>query len=117
MEILPGLHKSQNRRCRGFSFLEILIAISIIAIASAGLFGAFTQASRYSQPQQPTAYNAAQTQLENLYQTLGAATWPPANPSSSTITLTPTTYTHNVVVTDMTAQGKEYKKVTVTTSW
>ncbi len=119
----------------GFSLVEIMIALTILAVLSGTMFHALTSITPVSTSKQYQAYNVARQTMENLYEFVRADTYwnndpqNPLNPShnntiagvNNPVNLDGTNYQCLFAVTsagDQDGDGQEdYRKVTGTVSW
>ena len=120
----------------GFTLMEIIIAMALLAAAGTTMFRVFTSVAQVSLSKSDTAYNLASQNLALLYEAVRQDWWPNANrplslqagtaipqPPAETVdgTTFNASYTVNNnsgVLIDGNADGDEdYRRVTMTVSW
>jgi Tfp pilus assembly protein PilV len=108
----------------GFSLLEILVSLLILAVVITGIMSVFISSQRYiiRSRHRLQAANIARQILEDLYREVRQDTWDTGElrgnySKSGSITLPgePITYNWNFTVSNVT--GYSYRRVTVNVSW
>ncbi len=113
----------------GFSLLEILIAMVLLAGVGAATMTAFTSSIQVTSSDASVAYNFGRGLLEQFYERVRQDQWTTAalplstvnpGPQGQTKTLNGDTYTANYTVTAIDqdgANGEDYRRVTMTVAW
>ncbi|GEM_PF-1352728 len=122
----------RKSRQAGFTLIEVIIASLLVSTVMAMLLAAFISANRWVSPEYNSAHYVARQQLERLSEQvrqdwwnvsatdperrLNAAYNPPDRPAE-TITLDGVTYTRNYTVSNISANGRDYRKAAVAVQW
>lgn len=118
----------------GFTLVEVIVSLLILAIAVTGLFASFVAAQRYVSRSRHrlVAANAARMAIESLKSSVDQRTWddPAVNllacaayPCTKTYALpadyqgTPWNWSANYVVTPISVGGVDMRRVDVTVRW
>jgi len=125
------------RPCRkGFSLIEVLVAMVLLAGVGGSMIYAFSSSGQVTQSDHGVAYNIARGQLEQLFERVRQDTWPnaalplslqtaPARPAiapkslnGKTFTPTYTVNNDSSAVVDVNGDGQEdYRRVRMNVSW
>ncbi len=102
-------------RKRGFSLIEISIAIAALALISSGVIGMFGQGFSYlkKSKERSIAYNLAQEKLEEK---LSLSPWPPTSEIKATVAGFPGFY-RQVITTSPYAGYSDLAQIRVTVWW
>ena len=60
---------------KGFTLIEVLISVLLLATVAAGIFSAFVSANRWLKPETNVGYNLARQTAESLYTEVNQSTW------------------------------------------
>ncbi len=113
----------------GFSLMEVLIAILLLAGVGAMTMYAFSSSTQATQPGASVAYNFGRSIMEEMHERVRQDQWPTANlplslsnpgPQGQIKSLNSKTYTANYTVTtqDANVDGQEdFRRVRMTVSW
>lgn len=102
-------------RKRGFSLIEISIAIAALAIISSGIIGMFSQGFSYMKKskERTVVYNLAQEKLEEK---LSLSPWPPVSEAKTAVLGFPGFY-RQVIITSPYAGFNDLAQIRVTVYW
>jgi prepilin-type N-terminal cleavage/methylation domain-containing protein len=74
---------SRNRK--GFTLIEVVLAVVLLASMSVGIYAAIISATKWTQPEVNKGYNVAREKLEALYTSVRQSNWSnAANPLNTT---------------------------------
>ncbi len=97
---------------KGFSLMEVVMAVLLLVAVSGGLFTAFIAASHWTEPEVNTGFNIARQKIEALYTQVAH------NRKDLAESLRGKSdaegYHSEISVNDVTDEEKDYKKVEVT---
>jgi prepilin-type N-terminal cleavage/methylation domain-containing protein len=125
------------RACRGFSLMEVMVAMVLLAAVGGVVMRSFTSSVQVTSPDTGVAYNFGRGVLEQFHERVRADQWAsPANPlallpggrpaiPSNPKTLNGNTYTASYTVSgdtglaiDTNGDGEEdYRRVVLAVSW
>ena len=122
-----------RKKVCGFTIMEVLVAMTLLAAMSAVAFYSFTSSVKISSNSEPVAYNYGRGILEKMYERVRQDQWNTPglplsllpNPAPQTKTLNGVTFTANYLVNNgtgvmMDANGdgdEDYRKVNLTVAW
>ena len=99
------------RNNRGFSIVEVILALLLLVTVAGGIFSAFLSANKWIEPEVSTGYNVARQRIEDLGTNVNAVDW---NQTGSVLYPTSTSGS-TVGETNVTLNGKEYAPTRIIT--